>query len=145
MKFISYRDQSFKFSYDESRGNINIFAIHYRAFVKKLRDVYKDVPIFMLQALSDKHCRVSGIEAAYNLIRCEVENVTLLPSDKWGVEISNDGTHPTSDGYARMGECLADALNNEIKNFRLMMGLIGAGNNPQAKYDCCGCGCSRRG
>lgn len=106
---------------DKSRGNINIFAMHYLAFVKKLRAVYKDVPIFMLQALSDKYCRVRGIEAAYNLISQEVENVTLLPSNEWGVEISNDGTHPTLDGYTRMGECLADALSDEIKKFRLMM------------------------
>ena len=101
---------------DESRGNISIFAKHYLAFVKKLRTVYKDTPIYMLQALSDKHCRRRGIEAAHNLICEEFDNVTLLPSDKWGVEISSDGTHPTQNGYLRMGECLADALSDKIKS-----------------------------
>ena len=106
---------------DESRGNIGIFAKHYLAFVKKIRAIHKDTPIYMLQALTDKHCRRRGIEAAYNLICEELDNVTLLPSDNWSIEISSDGTHPTLDGYTRMGECLADALSDEIKKFRLMM------------------------
>lgn len=99
---------------DEFRGNINIFAKHYLAFVKKIRAIFPNAPIFMLQALSDKHCRKRGIQAAFELISGEMDNVTLLPSHEWGVEISNDGTHPSPDGYALMGEKLAEVLKDTI-------------------------------
>ena len=99
---------------DEYRGNIGIFSKHYLAFIKKLRAIYPNVPIFMLQALSDKYCRARGIQAAYELISSEIENVTLLPSNEWGVEISSDGTHPSLDGYAFMGEKLAEVLKDKI-------------------------------
>ena len=68
----------------------------------------------MLQALSDKYCRARGIQTAYELISSEIENVTLLPSNEWGVEISSDGTHPSPDGYAFMGEKLAEVLKDKI-------------------------------
>ncbi|MBQ1186676.1 MAG: SGNH/GDSL hydrolase family protein [Clostridia bacterium] len=100
---------------DEYRGNIDIFAKHYLAFVKKIRNIFKDVPIFMLQALTDSHCRRRAIKVAYDLINSELDNVTLLSSDEWGVEISKDGTHPSPDGYAHMGECLAKVLKEKIK------------------------------
>ena len=99
---------------DEFRGNISIFAKHYLAFVKKIRAIFPNAPIFMLQALSDKHCRKRGIQAAFELIIGEMDNVTLLPSHEWGVEISNDGTHPSPDGYAAMGEKLAEVLKDKI-------------------------------
>ena len=99
---------------DAKSGNIDIFANHYLDFSKKLRNLFPKTPIYMLQALTDKHCRKRGIQAAYDRISSELDNVTLFPSDQWGVEISADGTHPTQNGYNRLAECLYNALRDKI-------------------------------
>lgn len=104
---------------DEERGNIKIFAEHYLDFIKKLRALYPKAPIFMLQALSDKYCRVRGIAAAFELVNENVENVHLVPSNEWGVEISADGTHPSSPGFRFMGEKLAEVLADKLKELGL--------------------------
>ena len=57
---------------------------------------------------------IRGIAAAYEMISAEVDNVTLLPSNEWGVEIWTDGTHPTPEGYEHLGDCVADVLKNII-------------------------------
>ena len=100
---------------DEARGNLKIFAEHYLEFIKKLRALYPAATIFMLQALSDKHCRVRGIAGAYELIKENVDNVKLVNSNEWGVEISADGTHPSTPGFTFMGEKLAEVLDGELK------------------------------
>ncbi|MBQ7045954.1 MAG: hypothetical protein IJN65_05630 [Clostridia bacterium] len=104
---------------DEERGNLKIFAENYLAFVKKLRALYPAAPIFMLQALSDKYCRVRGIAGAFELINENVENVHLVPSNEWGVEISADGTHPSSPGFRFMGEKLAEVLADQLEKMGL--------------------------
>ncbi len=100
---------------DESRGNINIFTKHYLEFVKKIRGLYPDAPILMLQALSDKYCRRRGINEAFELISKEVENVSLVSSDTWDVELIYDVTHPSETGYAYMGDRMAEVLEQELK------------------------------
>ena len=100
---------------DEVRGNIDIFAKHYLGFVKKIRALYPDAPILMLQALSDKYCRRRGIDTAFELISKEVDNVALVPSHEWDVELIYDITHPSEQGYAYMGDRMAEVLEKEIE------------------------------
>ena len=92
---------------DEEAGNIEKFKVHYAAFIEKLRAKFPGVPILILQALSDKYCRVRGIDAAFELMKEKVDNVYLVDSNNWGIEISEDGTHPTQAGYDDFGAKLA--------------------------------------
>ena len=38
------------------------------------------------------------------------DQVTLLPTDTWGIALSPDGTHPSAEGYADLGVKLASYL-----------------------------------
>ena len=104
---------------DESRGNIGIFAKHYLDFVKKIRALYPDAPILMLQAISDKYCRMRGIDAAFELINKEVDKVSLIPSNTWDIDFFTDGTHPSEKGYVQMGEYMAEVLKSEIEKLNI--------------------------
>lgn len=86
------------------KGNVQIFAEHYLAFVKRLREHYPSAKIHIMKPLSDKCCRNEGITAAYELISATLPDIYLIPADTWGVEISGDGTHPSEAGYARLAE-----------------------------------------
>ena len=104
---------------EKADGNIDTFAQRYLTFVKKLRALYPKAPILMLQGLSDMYCRVEAINVAYDLINSQVENVTLIPSNEWGVKISDDGTHPAPEGYAHMCDCMAKVLDEQIKKLNI--------------------------
>ncbi len=95
---------------DEEAGNIEKFAEHYAAFIERLRAQFPTAPILILQALSDKYCRVRGIYAAFDIIKDKVDNCYLVESNKWGIEIAEDGTHPTQAGYDDMGGKLAEYM-----------------------------------
>lgn len=99
---------------DEEAGNIEKFAEHYAAFIERVRAQFPTAPILILQALSDKYCRVRGIYAAFDIIKDRVENCYLVESNKWGIEISEDGTHPTQVGYDDMGMKLAAYIKKEF-------------------------------
>lgn len=99
---------------DEEAGNIEKFAEHYAAFIERLRAQFPTVPIIILQALSDKYCRVRGIYSAFDIIKDNVDNCRLVETNKWGIEISEDGTHPTQNGYDDMGSKLAAYLKKEL-------------------------------
>lgn len=92
---------------DEEAGHIEKFAEHYTAFIEKIRAKFPDVPILILQALSDKYCRVRGIYAAYDIMKDKVDNCHLVECNQWGIEIAGDGTHPTQEGYDDFGSKLA--------------------------------------
>lgn len=95
---------------DEEAGNLEKFKVHYAAFIEKIRKQFPKAPILILQALSDKYCRVRGINAAYDIIKEKVDNCYLVDTDKWGIEISEDGTHPTQKGYDDLGSKLAEYM-----------------------------------
>ena len=50
-----------------------------------------------------------------------------------------------TDTMGRMHSDAQFAGSSSVPAHVEMMGLIGAGNNPQAKYDCCSSSCYRRG
>lgn len=94
-------------------GNLEIFAEHYLSFVAKIRERYPKSRILIMKALSDKYCRNEGIQMAFDEVKAKINNVGLIPSDTWQVEISDDGTHPTPLGYSQMAEKLIDYLSSK--------------------------------
>ena len=99
----------------EKMGNIRIFAESYKNFVGMLKERFPDAKIYMLNALSDKYCRARGIEEAHKTISVRFPDVQLVRSNEWGVEISDDGTHPSKNGYVTLTENLAALLKNDLK------------------------------
>lgn len=97
----------------EKSGNLEKFSKHYSSFILKIREIFPQTPIYVLQALTDSHCRRRGIEAAFDIAKKQTDNITLVDSDKWNVEIA-DGTHPTENGYAFMGEKLAGYIKEQM-------------------------------
>ena len=100
---------------DEEAGNIEKFKEHYTEFILKIRKLFPTPPIFILQALSDKYCRVRGIDEAFKLMQQKVDNITLVDSNNWGIEICEDGTHPTQAGFDDMGAKYAAYLKEFFK------------------------------
>lgn len=99
---------------DFDNGHLEIFREKYSAFLSRLREIYPEPPIYVLQALSDKMFRRQGIKEAFELAAKNDKKLHLIPTDGWGVEISVDGTHPSLAGYADMGEKLAEYLKKEL-------------------------------
>lgn len=99
---------------DEAADHINIFASRFHSFIGNIRKHFPNVPIYLLQALSDKHCRKRGIAEAYAQISKDFARVALIPSHTWQVEISSDGTHPTPAGYQQMADHLAEYLRENL-------------------------------
>lgn len=95
-------------------GHLEIFAKHYLDFILKIREHFKDTKILIMKALSDKYCRNEGIQMAFDLVSDKVSDIWLIPSDKWDIEISNDGTHPTNLGYTQIAENLVEYLKDLI-------------------------------
>lgn len=95
---------------DRAAGNIAKFAQHYLAFVKRLRAIFPNATIHMMKPLSDKCCRAEGIEAAYQLVSSELPDIHRIDADTWGVEICDDGTHPSDNGYAQLVEGMTKYL-----------------------------------
>lgn len=96
-------------------GHIEIFANAYLNFVSLLREKFPDAKIYMLEGLNDKYCRVEGIETAHKVISAKHKDVHLIRSDKWNIEISEDGTHPTPEGMICLAEKLTEYFKNELK------------------------------
>ena len=95
---------------DQAAGHIDLFADCYDRFLTRLSRTYDEPDIYLLQGLSDKHCRRAGIEAAFRKAAAHLPHVMLVPTDRWEIAISADGTHPSPEGYADLGRKLADYL-----------------------------------
>ena len=85
-------------SIDEQETNVDLFADTYVEFVGNIRKQHPDARIYIMQALSETYCRREGIRTAAERIQQQYDNVFLIPSDTWDIEISSDGTHPTNEG-----------------------------------------------
>lgn len=94
-------------------GNIEIFAGKYTEFVGHLRKHYPNSLIYIMKATSDQFCRNQGIDAAFSMVKEKFDNVKLIDSDTWNVEISDDGTHPTDDGHRRLADGIAKCFEND--------------------------------
>ncbi len=100
---------------DRKSGNLDIFADAYCRFVKKLYENYPTTEIFIMKAFSDPLFRNEAIEAAYNRICSIVDDCELIESDKWNVEISSDGTHPSKYGYGQITDYMVKYLRCRLK------------------------------
>lgn len=92
-----------------------IFAEKYAAFVQRLRGIYPQVPVVMLQChLPDRKIRIDAITQAYAKISGQWENVSLTDTHLWDVAVCSDKVHPSQEGYARMAARMTDILKEMI-------------------------------
>lgn len=96
-------------------GNLEAFADAYCRFVQNLRKVYPTSKIFIMKALTDPLFRNEAIKAAYGRICSVVDNVKLIESDEWEVEISGDGTHPSEQGYRQITDYMVEYLRSNLQ------------------------------
>lgn len=97
------------------------FVKHYSDFVDRILKAYDNKPqIFIMQALSASNQeRYTSIDTAgRQIVEKHPENVTFIDRstvDSWGVELSSDYTHPTSEGYATLANAVAEYLRKYVK------------------------------
>lgn len=96
--------------------NPYIFAERYTAFVRKLRQQYPGVPVFILQChLPDRTIRIGAIADAYKAMRQTMDDVYLLNTHRWNVSVSADKVHPSAEGYAQMAENVSAVLRDFLE------------------------------
>ncbi|MEE0928516.1 MAG: SGNH/GDSL hydrolase family protein [Acutalibacteraceae bacterium] len=95
-------------------GNLDIFYPKYATFLARIREHYPKARIYVLNALSDKMFRRQGIEKAFEEACKTVDNIYLLNIQDWGIEVSEDGTHPSLAGYTDMGLKLAKYIKEDF-------------------------------
>lgn len=91
--------------------NPEIFAQKYTAFVQRLRKMYPEVPVVMLQChLPDRTIRINAIADAYARISQEWRDVSLTDTHLWDVAVCSDKVHPSEEGYGQMSARMTDIL-----------------------------------
>lgn len=125
--FIFLGTNDLGLSADEN--TINTFVSTYKSFVEKLLDIYGDeTQIVIMQGLSTSNisdpynvnsARYTAIRrVATELEEVHPDNITFLDENTlftWGVDISSDGTHPSTEGYATLSEKVAQWLEKKFK------------------------------
>jgi hypothetical protein len=95
--------------------NPEIFARKYRAFVHRLREMYPEVPVAMVQChLPDRTIRIDAIADAYERICREMDKVYLTDTQRWDVAVCSDKVHPSPEGYGQMAVKMANFLEKLI-------------------------------
>jgi hypothetical protein len=96
--------------------NPEIFAGKYVNFVQRLRQIYPQTPVVILQChLPDRTIRINAIADAYARM-CQLwDDVSLIDTNLWNVDISSDGVHPSQKGYAQMAERMTDILKTMLE------------------------------
>ncbi len=95
-------------------GNLNIFRTKYVAFLAKLREIYPKAKIYVFNALSETLFRREAIEKAFEEAKKNIDNIFFLNIHHWDIEISDDGTHPSLEGYKTLGIKLAEYLEKDL-------------------------------
>ena len=98
---------------EKENGHIEAFVASYLNFVKKLREKYKDAKVYVLKPFNESFCRNEAVTKAFCEISKAIDNVELIDSISWNVEICSDGTHPTDLGYSQIAEHLSAVLSKE--------------------------------
>lgn len=92
-----------------------IFAQAYEEFVQRLRTLYPEVPVVMLQChLPDRKIRIDAIAQAYERISRQWKDVFLTDTHLWEVAVCADKVHPSQEGYAQMSARMTDILKKMI-------------------------------
>lgn len=99
---------------NKESGNLEIFVERYTSFLSKLREIYPKAKIFVFNALTDSLFRREGIEKAFSKAEKSIDNLCFLDIQKFGIEISDDGTHPSLKGYNDLGLKLAEYFEKYI-------------------------------
>jgi hypothetical protein len=90
------------------------FATVYREFVKRLNELYPNIPIYLLLPSADtvdgSGWRRNTIEKCAKEAEAKYEKMTYISSRGWDVEISSDNVHPTEAGYKTYAEELKKAI-----------------------------------
>lgn len=90
------------------------FVDVYREFVKKLNALYPDVPTYLALPVADTKdgsgWRRNTIEKCAKEAESTYPNMKYISSRNWDVEISEDGVHPTTEGYRVYAEELMKAI-----------------------------------
>lgn len=95
--------------------NPGIFAQKYDAFVRRLRSLYPEVPVVMLQChLPDRTIRIGAIADAYARISRECKDVSLTDTHLWDVAVCSDKVHPSEEGYGQMSARMTEILKKMI-------------------------------
>lgn len=90
------------------------FTATYLRFVEKILATYgEDTQICIMNGLTSANRKVCIRAAAEAIMEAHPDNVKFIDSDvldSWNVEISSDGTHPTSAGYDTLTTKIARLL-----------------------------------
>lgn len=91
------------------------FVDVYREFMKKLNTLYPDIPIYLALPVADTKgsdigWRRNTIEMCAKEAESSYPNMKYISSRGWDVEISEDGVHPTTEGYRVYAEELMKAI-----------------------------------
>lgn len=101
---------------DKEKGNIEIFAEKYCAFLNKIRTHFGDKPIFILQAhRSNDTIRIEAINKAFELFEQAYSPVYLLDCNNWDVELLSDNVHPSDNGYKAMTSKIALFIKEKLE------------------------------
>lgn len=99
---------------NRASGNLDIFVSHYTAFIAKLREIYPKSKIYIFDALTDHLFRRESIEKAFSKAEKIIDNLYFLDIQKFGIEISKDGIHPSLKGYNDLGLKLSEIFRKEF-------------------------------
>lgn len=101
---------------DKEKGNIEIFAEKYCAFLNKIRIHFGDKPFFILQAhRSNDTIRIEAINKAFELFKQTYSPVYLLDCNNWNVELLSDNVHPSDNGYKAMTSKIALFIKEKLE------------------------------
>ena len=90
-------------------GNFERFVRAYVEFVGKIRKHYPNANIYIMKRVSGVGFCNEAIDEVYKKL-CADKKIKLLPSHEWGIEISADNVHPTSNGYVQITDKLIEIL-----------------------------------
>lgn len=96
--------------------NPKIFSDSYTRFIRKIRDIYADVPVIIVQChLPDRDIRIQAIRDTFEKISSKLQDIHLADCNCWQIALSPDGIHPSADGYAQMADKMAALIAQLLK------------------------------
>lgn len=98
------------------RGNLEVFAEKYLSFIGKIRGIFPEKPIVILNDINKNEYRMEAIERAVSCISKQHSNIYMIDSNDWNVETFENDVHPTENGYDTMAKELTKAIKNIIRS-----------------------------
>lgn len=98
----------------KSRGNLEVFSEKYLSFIGRIRGIFPEKPIVILNDINKNEYRMEAIEKAVSCIAKQHSNIYMIDSNEWNVETFENDVHPTMNGYETMAKELTKSINNII-------------------------------